>query len=50
MEAIAHGIGRPVRQRSTLYGFPPEAQQQRARQAAPLDAVINRPAKEYERA
>ena len=50
MEAIAHGIGRPVRQRSTLYGFPPETQQQRARQAAPLGAVINRPAREYERA
>jgi FO synthase len=50
MEAIAHGMGRPVRQRSTLYGFPPETQQQRARQAAPLDEIINRPAKEYERA
>ncbi|MGZ0188558.1 MAG: 5-amino-6-(D-ribitylamino)uracil--L-tyrosine 4-hydroxyphenyl transferase CofH, partial [Alphaproteobacteria bacterium] len=50
MEALAHGIGRPVRQRSTLYGFPPDSQMQRARQAAPLDPVINRPAKEYERA
>ena len=50
MEAIAAGIDRGVRQRSTLYGFPPERQQQRARQAAPLEAVVNRAAKEFERA
>jgi FO synthase len=50
MDAVAYGIGRPIRQRATLYGFPPESQQQRARQAAPLAPVVNRPAKEYERA
>ena len=50
MEAIAYGIGRPIRQRATLYGFPPESQQQRARQAAPLAPIVNRAAKEYERA
>ncbi|MFZ8898300.1 MAG: 5-amino-6-(D-ribitylamino)uracil--L-tyrosine 4-hydroxyphenyl transferase CofH [Alphaproteobacteria bacterium] len=50
MEAIAYGIGRPIRQRSTLYGFPTESQQQRARQAAPLAPIVNRAAKEYERA
>ena len=50
MEAVAYGTGRPIRQRATLYGFPPESQQLRARQAAPLAPVVNRPAKEYERA
>ncbi len=49
MEAIARALGRPVRQRSTLYGFPPETQARRARQAAPLEPVVNRAAKEYER-
>lgn len=50
MEAVAHGLGRGIRQRSTLYGFPPEQQVARARQAAPLEEIRNRPAKEYERA
>ncbi len=50
MEALAGRLGRGVRQRSTLYGFAPERQQQRARQAAPLEPIQNRPAKEYERA
>lgn len=50
MEAVAHGLGRRVRQRSTLYGFPPPGQVERARQAPPLEAINNRPAKEYERA
>jgi len=50
MEAVAHGLGRRVRQRSTLYGFPPAGQIERARQAPPLEAIQNRPAKEYERA
>ena len=50
MEEVAHRLGRDVRQRTTLYGFPPEAQMARARQAAPLAPVVNRPAKEYERA
>ena len=50
MEAIAHRLGRSVRQRSTLYGFPAESQERRARQAAPLDPIVNRAAKEYERA
>jgi len=50
MEEIAYGLGRPIRQRSTLYGFPPEEQSRRARQAAPLEPVVNRAAKEYERA
>ncbi len=50
MEEIGYRLDRPVRQRATLYGFPPEAQAQRARQAAPLEPVVNRPAKEYERA
>ncbi len=50
MEAVAHSLGRPIRQRATLYGFPPDGQVQRARQAPPLDPVVNRAAKEYERA
>ena len=50
MEAVAHGLGRKVRQRSTLYGFPPDEQVDRARQAPPLEDIHNRPAKEYERA
>lgn len=50
MEAVANGLGRSVRQRTTLYGFPPDRQMDRARQAPPLAPVINRPAKEYERA
>ncbi|MEQ9122552.1 MAG: 7,8-didemethyl-8-hydroxy-5-deazariboflavin synthase, partial [Alphaproteobacteria bacterium] len=50
MEETAYRLGRAVRQRSTLYGFPPEAQVARSRQAAPLEAIVNRAAKEYERA
>lgn len=43
MEALAAGIGRPSRQRTTLYGIVDDARQQAARRAAPLLEVSNAP-------
>ena len=44
MEAIIAAAGRPSRQRTTLYGVPPEAQTRRSFGAPPLSAVANPPA------
>jgi FO synthase len=44
MEAVIAAAGRPSRQRTTLYGLPPETQTQRSFGAAPLSAVVNPPA------
>jgi len=51
MEALIRSLGRTPRQRSTLYGTPPERQVQASFQAAPLEEVVNTPAaRRYERA
>ncbi|MDX1581532.1 MAG: 5-amino-6-(D-ribitylamino)uracil--L-tyrosine 4-hydroxyphenyl transferase CofH, partial [Alphaproteobacteria bacterium] len=49
MEEVIRNRGRTPRQRGTTYGPVKEERIQRSYQAAPLEEVINTPAKEYER-
>jgi len=49
MEALVRSLGRRPRQRTTLYGTPPEAQLKASFEAQELAPVVNRPAKRYER-
>ena len=49
MEALIRDLDRTPRQRTTLYGTPPERQVQASFQAAPLAEIINNPARKYER-
>ncbi len=50
MEAIIRSVGRTPRQRTTDYGEAPADRHHLSFEAAPISPVINRPAKEYERA
>ena len=49
MDETIRGAGRIPRQRTTTYGIPPEAQERRSRQAPPIAAVVETPARKYER-
>lgn len=49
MEETIRAAGRIPQQRSTLYGTPPQTQQQRARQAPPLAEKVQSPALKYAR-
>ncbi len=49
MEEIIRSIGRMPRQRTTLYGTPPEAQQTASFFAPELEPVVLTPARKYER-
>jgi len=50
MEALIGSLGRPARQRTTLYAEPPEERRVRSFGAAALADPINAPAPRYERA
>jgi FO synthase len=47
MESVIRTIGRRPRQRTTLYGKPPEERCRAARNAPPLAAPVNPPAREW---
>ncbi|MBC8239666.1 MAG: 5-amino-6-(D-ribitylamino)uracil--L-tyrosine 4-hydroxyphenyl transferase CofH, partial [Alphaproteobacteria bacterium] len=49
MEALIRDMGRTPVQRTTTYGTPPERQIQASFQAAPLEEIVNNPARKYER-
>ena len=49
MDETIREAGRIPRQRTTTYGIPPEAQERRSRQAPPIAAVVETPARKYER-
>ena len=49
MEQIIRAIGRTPRQRTTLYGVPPEGQQIASFGAPELEPIVLTPAKKYER-
>ena len=49
MDETIREAGRSPRQRTTTYGIPPEAQERRSRQAPPIAAVVETPARKYER-
>lgn len=49
MDQLIRDCGRQPRQRNTLYGEPPTAQQALSYRAAPLADIVNTPAHRYER-
>ena len=49
MDRLITGLGRTPRQRTTLYGAPPDAQRRRSYEAAPLTPPIQTPAGKYAR-